>query len=205
MDHIEAQENQAVERYILFEMKPDERDAFEEHFFDCRVCADDVRESARLVAAGRTIARDVANVVPFRRRWTVWIPAAAAAVLTIVNVGFYVPLRSGPSLVATQQPHAIVGVVRGEEKPEPIELRAKMAAPLSIDIAPDPQYARYDIVVRDSSKRVVTSYRASAEEAKNSIDLLLGSLPAGSYVLAIEGVDTKGNRTQIAAHPLKVR
>jgi hypothetical protein len=204
MDHIEAQEKQAVERYILFEMKPDERDAFEEHFFDCRVCADDVRESARLVAAGRTVARDTANVVSFRRSWTAWIPAAAAAVLVIIAAGLYVPRRSSPSLERTQRHDIYAGMARGDSESS-IELRANAVEALSIDIEPNMAYARYEVVVRDSSKRAVATYRASADEAKNSIDLLLGSLPAGSYVLAIEGVDTNGNRTGIAAHPLKVR
>jgi len=45
----------------------------------------------------------------------------------------------------------------------------------------------------------------TAEQAKESLTLLLGSLPAGSYVLAIEGVREEGNRTEIAKHEITVR
>ena len=33
----------AAERYLLGELTDAERDQFEEHFFDCSACADDVR------------------------------------------------------------------------------------------------------------------------------------------------------------------
>jgi len=202
MDHIEVQQNQAVERYILFEMKPEESNAFEEHFFDCRLCADDVRESARLVATGRKVARETAVVVPFRRSWTAWLPAAAAAVLVIIAAGLYVPRRSSPSLQKTQLQSISAGISRGVNEP-PAELR--MPATLSIEIEPDPQYTRYEIAIRDSAGHVETTYAASAEEAKDPINLLLRSLPAGSYVLAIDGVRADGNRTGIATHQLTVR
>lgn len=204
MDHSEAQQSQAVERYILFEMKPDEREAFEEHFFDCRECAQDVRESARLVAAGRTVARQGAAVVPFRRSWTAWMPAAAAAVLVIIAAGLYVPRGSGPSLEKTQLQSISAGMSRAGA--ESIVLRAGVPALLSIEVAPDAQSARYEIVVRDSSsKRAVTSYTATAEEAREPVNLLLRSLPAGSYEVAIFGVRADGSRTEVAVHSLQVQ
>ena len=43
MTHQQAVDKQAVERYLLDEMPEIERFAFEEHLFDCDICADDVR------------------------------------------------------------------------------------------------------------------------------------------------------------------
>ena len=37
MNHVEAVKTLAIERYLLEEMTPEERDAFEEHFFSCAV------------------------------------------------------------------------------------------------------------------------------------------------------------------------
>ena len=42
MDHIEAVNNQAVERYLLGQMPDAEIDAFEKHFFECGSCAEEV-------------------------------------------------------------------------------------------------------------------------------------------------------------------
>ena len=43
MDHSEAVNQMAAERYMLGELPPDVRDAFEEHLFDCPECAFDIR------------------------------------------------------------------------------------------------------------------------------------------------------------------
>ncbi len=48
MEHLEAVNTLAIERYLLEEMPQEERDAFEEHFFSCAECADDVREAAAM-------------------------------------------------------------------------------------------------------------------------------------------------------------
>ncbi len=43
MNHEAAVETLAAERYLLGDMPPDEREAFEAHFFECAECADEVR------------------------------------------------------------------------------------------------------------------------------------------------------------------
>lgn len=43
MNHAEALQSQCTERYLLGEMSSEEQLEFEEHFFDCRECADDVK------------------------------------------------------------------------------------------------------------------------------------------------------------------
>lgn len=49
MDHSDAVNQMAAERYLLGEMPPDERDAFEEHLFDCPECAFDIRAGVAFV------------------------------------------------------------------------------------------------------------------------------------------------------------
>ena len=43
MDHDQAIKQRAAERYLLDELSPEERNHFEEHYFMCVQCADDVR------------------------------------------------------------------------------------------------------------------------------------------------------------------
>ena len=94
MDHQQAIATHAVERYLLEEMSPAERDAFEDHYFSCPTCADDVRVAAVMregVKAGLAATgsqEHQAQVVPIssRRRWytSAVVPWAAAASLAVV-------------------------------------------------------------------------------------------------------------------------
>src|SRR5580658_5842851 len=49
MDHAEARQQMLAEKYLLNELPPEVRDAFEEHFFDCPECAFDIRAGAAFV------------------------------------------------------------------------------------------------------------------------------------------------------------
>jgi Putative zinc-finger len=61
MDHLEAIQRGAVEKYLLNELPPPERDEFEEHYFDCRECAEDLRATAAFLdGAKRELKRGFA-------------------------------------------------------------------------------------------------------------------------------------------------
>ena len=106
MTHTDAVRTLAVERYLLDEMPEIERFAFEEHFFDCAECADDLRAGStmrQVVKRGvfpEDAGRETVPAAPPAptRRWnpSVLVPWAAAAVLAIA-VGYQtlVPAR-GP-------------------------------------------------------------------------------------------------------------
>ena len=57
MTHQRAVESMASERYLLGEMSDEERDLFEEHYFECSECAEDIRAAERMRTAVRTDAR----------------------------------------------------------------------------------------------------------------------------------------------------
>ena len=50
MKHEEAEANMAAERYLLGEMHDSELEQFEEHFFSCPACAQDVRDLSAITA-----------------------------------------------------------------------------------------------------------------------------------------------------------
>jgi anti-sigma factor RsiW len=98
MEHQQAMDTMAIERYLLEEMPQDEREAFEEHFFSCAECAQDARAAVQMLdgVAGGLAQADAAtvtkghrrDVLPFpvqKRRWqtSVALPWAAAALLAI--------------------------------------------------------------------------------------------------------------------------
>jgi hypothetical protein len=96
MTHERAVNTMASERYLLEEMSELERHAFEEHFFSCTDCAEDIRTAELMRAGAREAGRT--EPIPFRPRvqqqWKVVIPWAAAASLALV-LG-YQGLSTGP-------------------------------------------------------------------------------------------------------------
>lgn len=83
MEHSEAMKLMAAERYTLGELEPAERDAFEEHFFDCVECSGDVRDETKIAATVRLGEPHVASLAPGRRNW--WV---AACVLLAGGLGY---------------------------------------------------------------------------------------------------------------------
>lgn len=61
MEHHEAIEMMASERYMLEELTPELRDAFEEHLFGCRECADEVRFGAAFVDNAKAVLPTMAT------------------------------------------------------------------------------------------------------------------------------------------------
>ena len=64
MDHHNAVESRASERYLLGEMSEPERFEFEAHYFDCAVCADDVRTGAALARGIKAVCAEDATLRP---------------------------------------------------------------------------------------------------------------------------------------------
>jgi hypothetical protein len=53
MDHAEVERMQTVDRYLLGGLSSSEREEFEEHFFSCPVCAEDLKTGASFVDNAR--------------------------------------------------------------------------------------------------------------------------------------------------------
>src|SRR5436853_7819226 len=55
MEHNQAVAEMAAEKYVLNELGNGERDQFEEHYFSCTDCAQDVRDLAGLAEGARVL------------------------------------------------------------------------------------------------------------------------------------------------------
>jgi anti-sigma factor RsiW len=53
MIHQEIEDNEIIERYVCHQLSPEERRAFQEHFFACDGCFDNLQMTARLIAGVR--------------------------------------------------------------------------------------------------------------------------------------------------------
>src|SRR6185312_11725212 len=99
MDHAEANKIQAVERYLLGDLQSSEREEFEEHFFSCPECAEEVMTGATFVDNTRAVLREDAQQAKktfpaladavranwFRSRFITTMAVAGFAVLAVAT------------------------------------------------------------------------------------------------------------------------
>ena len=204
MDHTEALESNASDRYALNMLSAAEVDAFEEHYFDCATCAEDVRLGMSLMDGGRRLVRETEaapaapapNVVPIdshpRRKFLAWIPAAAAAALLVVNGGLMmrapVPMGvadahasgawAGPTL-------AVELTARGPGDPVGIT-KVHQNEVLNFQIAPDYESVEARMTDR-SGKTVLQSEWPAVALDRGGLTVGFGTLSPGAYQLVVTG------------------
>ena len=190
MEHSEATESMAAERYLLGEMTPEDRDAFEEHFFGCPECAAAVRESAAIAAAIRTEAK--ARPAEIRRRpVTGWLAAAAAILIALAAVPLVQNLRLRREVETLRAPRLVeavtflTGTSRGAEEATSVD--ASRSFMLAFDIPPQTGARRYAVRVVDAAGKVVASSTVTPEAARDTQQFFFpaGSLRPGRHSLEI--------------------
>ena len=64
MDHQSAVDRKLPERYLLGELDSAESAEFEAHFFECSICAEEMRRATRLVANLKAVFREEDDAIP---------------------------------------------------------------------------------------------------------------------------------------------
>lgn len=198
--HKTAVETLAAERYMLGQMTDAERESFEEHYFNCRHCIEDVKAIDVIATAAKQ-----PKVEPVRkgRSMTVvpWaIAASLAGALTLQPL-----LMRTPVVQFAEVPYVSEVTLASETRAagKVTKLPAEKRVLQYVEIVHEPQYSQYRWEVRGDAK-ALASNTVTPEQTNEPIPLLLGPLPAGSYELVIEGVREDGNRSPIATHVLVV-
>jgi hypothetical protein len=150
MEHHSAMASKASERYLLGEMSEPERFDFEAHYFDCEVCAEDVRTGAALARGIKAVCAQDAALRPHtevvldspRHGWFSWLRfpvlAPSALALAFGCVAAWQAFVLMPGLRWAESPQALSPVVlraaaRGEE--QALEIRRDRAVSmLSLDV-----------------------------------------------------------------------
>jgi hypothetical protein len=210
MDHLEAKRLHAAEKYVLSELSADQRDAYEEHYFDCAECAEDVKATLTFVTAGREVFREEpAPVAPKelapRSRWTSWfrpmiaIPAMAVLLLAI---GYYsrtskpqIGVITAPGQTILSSPSfGLRGGDRLENEKTVVQVHGNDAVQLHFDFVP-PQvqnFSSYTGELRDSASRALLQFDIPPDRVNKEVNLIVpsGLLRPGDYTLTVFGRDS---------------
>ncbi len=206
MTHQQALDALASERYLLDEMTEVERFEFEEHYFDCAECAEDVRlgdmirQEAR--RAGVSTAANLQTARPavvltspkWWRRPVTAAPWAVAATLALV-VG-YQSLVTVPGLRDAAGPQSIEpvmlrGATRGATTNVVITPGQRFVA-LSADLLTTPTSSSLGYEILDSSRTAVASGRSAVPVSGAPLMLLVPVdelQKAGRYTLTLRDSD----------------
>ena len=199
MTHEQAVSTLAPERYLLDEMPEPERETFEEHYFSCTACAEDVRTGALMRDGARAglLADSVSRVVPFRpRRWyqSAALPWAVAASLAIV--AGYQSLVTVPALRSLDEPRTLTPITlrpasRGQAPR--VTIRPESGAiTLAVDTISSAPAGDLSYDLRTAAGAHMLSGKAAAPPAGAPLLLLVPARVVkepGSYVLSVAGND----------------
>jgi len=208
MDHSEAVNGHAVERYLLGEMPEPEAESFEQHFFECTICAEELESGALLAENVRAVPAEVAAEPesPRRKRFTPWwsqplfgAPAFAAAVLACVVV------YQARELSHRNQPQALAAyTLKSESRGEENRIRIPPDSPyfaVNLDL-PDSSFPRYRCELYNDSGSLRFSVDSPASLPGSPLSILLPArgLEPGAYTLRVHGVRDSVTGPEIARY-----
>jgi hypothetical protein len=207
MDHLDAKRLQAAEKYVLGELPAELRDEYEEHYFDCADCAEDIKAASAFVGASKEIFREEpARVmrVPAAKAasrgfsdWFGWLrPAIAVPVVAslVAIIAFQaVTGRSSKDrstlseAQAFQSSFRVQGTTRGAGEIAKISVGPREAFGLDFDFTPSSMSPSYEGRILDESGKSLLTISLPGNLANKEVHLAIpgGLLNPGQYTLVV--------------------
>lgn len=204
MNHETAIKIQAAERYVLDEFSPEERTDFEEHYFECTECADDVRAASILAANAKVvIAEEELKAAaklrsPGRPKWRFsWGLVASAALNLVLLAGIGLQgLRLGPRKPATPsmeaefyQSFGVPAASRAEMKTLQVPAGSRFFG-ARFDLMAGQHFDSYEYQILDAAGTLRSGQSVKAPAANGSelqLAVPVSSLAPGEYVFVLLG------------------
>lgn len=220
MDHSEAIRLGAAEKYLLGELPSQQREEFEEHYFTCGECANDIKSGAVLVDNAREVLREepamqtVLKPAPARRGWLGWFQpgyglAAVLALLAVISYQNFVTIPGLKSGSAHAQALTSFSLMTADSRgggATVIQPQAGRPFGLYVDIPATQPFAYYTLSVRMGVRSFTV--QVSADQAKDTVQMLIpaDTVQSGKAELVIEGhASENGPITQVARYPFEIQ
>jgi hypothetical protein len=213
VDHQEAIAESAVEKYLLDDMSPAQRDDFEEHYFNCTDCAAELRATAAFLDSARQELRAGAisrpAPVPRKSRWwalfgkPVFLSATCAslfAVIAVENLAVFPRLSAGAPEVLPTLP-LVGGDARGAGIPR-LQLDGAHAFLLNVDVPTDESFSNYACALLAPSGATLWRLPISRQLAKDTVSIRVPASGAGegTYTLVVQGMKSSSESPTDLAH-----
>lgn len=228
MDHNYAIENHVAEGYLLDDLDEAERDAYENHYFGCTTCAEEVEMVSEFMDTAKQVIREELKPQPVAissspnwfRRITAPIMqplTAALCALLVMSSGVVVYQRFAEPIIAVPvisaampeitltSAHAGAPEVTRVPKGEAVEL--KFGVPPSALEQPFDSY-RADVVTNSGTTKF--SGTITRKQASDTVKVVLPTsmLKSGKYFVVIRGVNSgrteSGIKGELARLPFEL-
>jgi hypothetical protein len=203
MDHNEALQSQACEKYLLGDLSPAQRDAFEDHYFSCTECAIQLRSAAdflgtsREILAASPVPQVKSDAAPVPRRWFSWllqpafaVPAFAILLLVIGYQNFVtIPAYKQSAAPRVLPMHSLITANTLGDGELNFTVLPNQPFGLYVDAPYDPAYSTYLLTLLSPSGAITPLRSLSAAEAqKTQIIAINPGRQAGKYTIVVSGL-----------------
>jgi len=220
MDHNEVVRQKLTERYLLNELEGEQRDQFEEHYFECPECALDIRAGSEFVESSKVILSQPAEEAarasrePVRGSWWAWLRpqfARAALALLIAVVGYQnlvtLPRLQGVLRQPQTLPFAAVAVGTWGSSGPTVTVPKDSGFLIFVRIPSDGSYTRYIADLYNPAGRLEYSLTIPATSVQDQWPVLIpgGNHEAGNYRLSVRGVAGSGEVKDVGSAPFTLQ
>ena len=215
MDHTAVVRDRTTERYLLNELESEVRDEFEEHYFDCPECAQDVSAASQFVEHSKLVlaessepvpVRPISDPAPVRRGWFTWLSPAFAvpALALLLAVVGYQNLVTYPRLQAElTQPQILpaVAVNVGTYGARDTSVPPGKGLVLSLRIPPDGLFVRYKIELYNPAGKRAGSFTVAPVGGQDQWSVTIPAVDreVGTYTLAVHGITRSGEAKDLSS------
>jgi hypothetical protein len=203
MDHNEALQSLACEKYLLGELSPAQRAAFEEHYFSCAECAIQLRSAADFlgasceILASSPVPQAKPDAAPAPRRWFSWFLqpafAAPAFALLLLVIGYQnfvtIPGYKQAAAPRVLPMHSLITANTLGVDHLTFTVLPDQPFGLYVDAPYDPAYSTYLLTLLSPSGAATPLRSLSAAEAqKTQIIAINPGREAGKYTIVVSGL-----------------
>ncbi len=214
MDHQQAVKNMMAERYLLGELGPQERDAFEAHLFECTECFEQVRAGTEFVHYIRRIGAEETAAAASQPGWRRLMdqalrpaPALAFAACLLAAISVYQNITTIQNLKAPQLETRYILTEQSRSAEQVINVPAKGRFRLALEFQPQKEFVAYEALLagEDGKVRRRVPFPVEPSQTMVEISFYAGDLKPGRYFMVVQATDPSGQRQELARDPFKLQ
>jgi len=226
MNHSDSIRLLAAEKYLLGELPDDTREEFEEHYFACEECAEDLRLGAALIEHSKVILAEAPpQDAPHRVKpesssgqllgWlrpAFLVPVMAVLLAVVGYQNFVTYPRLSHRVASLDKPALMASVSLIESNTRGVSrgvVNVQKGQPflLYLDIPDDSRFTSYKAELLGPSGELDWSLVIPAAQAKNTLPIRAPRAPdgSGSYTLVVKGISSDNQASEVGKYPFDLQ